>query len=135
MDWKGYGRLTGKTVEKVFINSEKNFMRLQYDKGYIDITAEGDCCSYSWIEHVENIWALINATIISVEDIDMPDLGDMDEHEYVQYYGLKIITTKGAIQFDYRNSSNGYYGGNLGITENEYQHVPQTDFTEVTEDF
>ncbi len=130
-------KLVNKTIEKVFINPSNDFMRLQYDKGYIDIIAEGDCCSHSWIEHVENVEALIGATVISVENIDMPDLGDTDEDkdEYIKYYGLKITTTKGSVQFDYRNSSNGYYGGSLEISDNECIHTPQTDFKELTEDF
>ncbi len=135
MDWKGYNRLIGETVEKVFINPDKDFMRLQYNKGYIEIRAEGDCCSYSWIEHIENVEYLIGATIISVEDIDMPDLGAMSNHECVKYYGLKIVTTKGSVQLDYRNSSNGYYGGDLDIMVCQCQHVTQIDLNEVTEDF
>ena len=74
-------KLVNKVIDKVFINPDKDLMRLQYDKGYIDMVAEGDCCSHSWIEHVENIKNLIGASIISVENIDMPDLGEMPGHD------------------------------------------------------
>ena len=33
----------------------------------------------------------------------------------VAYYGLKITTDNGRAVIDYRNSSNGYYGGSLEL--------------------
>lgn len=48
----------------------------------------------------------------------MPNLGDIPtayepQVECVAYYGLKITTEKGRAVIDYRNDSNGYYGGSL----------------------
>ena len=43
----------------------------------------------------------------------MPDLGDMPDCDCVQYYGAKITTNKGDMVIDYRNDSNGYYGGDI----------------------
>lgn len=55
-----------------------------------------------------------------VEHIEMPDLGDIPTVyepavDSVRYYGLKITTDKGRAVIDYRNDSNGYYGGNLVV--------------------
>ena len=52
-------------------------------------------------------------TIIECEDLAMPDLGDMPGCDCVQYYGAKITTNKGDMVIDYRNDSNGYYGGEI----------------------
>ena len=46
----------------------------------------------------------------------MPNLGNVptehrDQVDEVQYYGLKITTERGRAMIDYRNDSNGYYGG------------------------
>ena len=41
------------------------------------------------------------------------DLGDMPGCDVVAYYGCKISTNRGEILIDYRNDSNGYYGGSL----------------------
>ena len=35
-------------------------------------------------------------------------------------YGVKITTDKGHIVIDYRNASNGYYGGNLSWPDDSY---------------
>ncbi|MNC82782.1 hypothetical protein D3C76_1797080 [compost metagenome] len=33
--------------------------------------------------------------------------------EYLQFYGAKISTDRGDMIIDYRNESNGYYGGDI----------------------
>jgi hypothetical protein len=45
---------------------------------------------------------------------------DDSEYEIIAFYGLKITTDKGDIIIDYRNSSNGYYGGNLSWPNDNY---------------
>lgn len=60
-------------------------------------------------------------TVTGVQDIEMPDLGQPDdEYDVVAYYGCKISTNKGDIVIDYRNSSNGYYGGNLAWPDENF---------------
>ena len=82
-------------------------------------TAVGDCCSHTFIESVIEPSALTpGATIVDVRDILMPDQPyDESIHECLEFYGLAIHTTKGIAIIDYRNSSNGYYGGNLVLSE------------------
>lgn len=74
--------------------------------------ADGDCCSYSWIEHIEQPENLLGV-VSNIEDVEMPDLGDQPDHDVMSYYGCKIHTEKGSALLDYRNDSNGYYGGSL----------------------
>lgn len=50
----------------------------------------------------------------------MPDLGTPPDDECIKYYGFKITTSKGHIIIDYRNSSNGYYGGSLEWPDTDY---------------
>lgn len=81
------------------------------------LDAVGDCCSKSWIESVDAPRALVGE-VLSVEEIAMPNLGNIEtpkmaDVDSVQYYGLKIVTTNGHAVLDYRNDSNGYYGGEL----------------------
>lgn len=79
------------------------------------LTVYGDCCSQSWIESLDTPANLIG-TVQSVEDLDMPNLGNVGTKHHpdvdqIRYYGLKIVTDKGHCVIDYRNDSNGYYGG------------------------
>ena len=76
--------------------------------------ADGDCCSSSWIEHITLPALGFPAKVIFVDNIDLPgSTNDDPTYECLAVYGLNIITDKGDIIIDYRNSSNGYYGGKL----------------------
>jgi hypothetical protein len=106
--------LEGKKVVSVEIASDQKALRFFIDDGSdIVARADGDCCSSTWIEHVELPVNGFPATVVSVSDVEMPDLGTPDGFECVAYYGCKIETDKGTLLIDYRNESNGYYGGNL----------------------
>lgn len=105
--------LIDKIITAVYLSSDKTAIKFDFDGGDVLSFAEGECCSYSWIEHVENPENLIGASVLSVVDKDMPDLGDQPDHDCMSYYGLEITTAKGYCLIDYRNDSNGYYGGCL----------------------
>lgn len=112
--------LIGKTLTGIKLAKDSQAILFQTTDGDIVARTDGDCCSYSWVENIENTVREYPAVILSSEDIDMPDLGGMEDNEVVQYYGLKIVTDRGHIIIDYRNNSNGYYGGNLAWPDTEY---------------
>ena len=72
---------------------------------------EGDCCSLSWIEHIEGVENLAGQTVLEA----FTDEGERDdahpEYDCLQIYFYKLRTTGGYLDIDMRNSSNGYYGG------------------------
>lgn len=106
--------LIGKKIIEVKIAEDKEAMLFVSDDGeQLVVMVDADCCSYTWIESVEMPALGLPFTIIECHDLDMPDLGDIPGCDFVQYYGAKIITDKGEMIIDYRNDSNGYYGGNI----------------------
>lgn len=106
--------LIGKTLDGLDLADDKQALRFRVRGGDpIIALVDADCCSYTWVEHIENAEAIIGREVRWVEDIDMPDLGDMPNRDSVAYYGLKIETDGGICVIDYRNESNGYYGGCL----------------------
>lgn len=105
--------LAGKTLLGMKIADDKEAILFITDSGDIEALCDADCCSHTWVEHIELPALGFPARVISAEDIEMPDLGDMPGCDVVEYYGFKISTDKGDIVIDYRNDSNGYYGGNL----------------------
>lgn len=106
--------LIGKKVVDVKIADDEQAMLFVTDDGqHLVVQVDADCCSYTWIESVEMPALGLPFNVISCEDLDMPDLGDIPGCDFVQYYGAKIITDKGEMIIDYRNDSNGYYGGNI----------------------
>lgn len=105
--------LIGKTLLAVLLSEDKGAMLFKTPDGDIVVQCDADCCSHTWIEHVSLPALGFPAVVSAVENVDMPDLGNMKGCDVVAYYGCKITTNHGELLIDYRNDSNGYYGGNL----------------------
>lgn len=128
-----FADVIGKTIESVVLDSAADRVTFKFQDGFErSYGVEGDCCSHSWIEHLEMPNEVSGATIISVEDSDGIaydnheckgyDYSKTDEentaagacgHDSLAVYNTKFQTTKGTIVLEYRNDSNGYYGGYL----------------------
>lgn len=112
--------LVGKVITAYELEQSGAWIRFDMlDGPSVTLEAQGDCCSQTWIEDIDAPDALLG-TVISAKEIEMPSLGNIDgtRHtnvEHVTYYGLAITTTKGRCVIDYRNDSNGYYGGELWV--------------------
>lgn len=125
-------------------------MKIAADKvAILFVTADGenlvakvdaDCCSHTWVESIEMPALGLPFTIIAVEDLDMgkEPLSD-DNYDCLQFYGAKIVTDKGDLIIDYRNESNGYYGGEIcwpgdrfygGVFE---QNVSKEDWVDIVD--
>lgn len=105
--------LVGRTLTGMKIADDKEALLFQTTEGDVIVGVDADCCSHTWIEAIEFPSRGFPAVVLAVEDLDMPDLGDMPNCEVVAYYGCKITTDSGDVVIDYRNDSNGYYGGSL----------------------
>lgn len=95
----GEGILKGKVIVAMKIADDKKAILFITDGGNIIAKCDGDCCSSTWVEH-----------------IDLPVLGF---YEVIEYYGCRILTDKGDIVIDYRNESNWFYGGNLSWPDDD----------------
>ena len=114
--------LIGKTLLGIKIAEDKEAILFMTNQGEIIARCDADCCSSTWIEHVELPALGFPATVIAVSDLDLPGSEEHHpEYDCLQVYGLKIATDKGDCILDYRNSSNGYYGGSL-VWPGEHHH-------------
>ena len=133
--------LLGKTVTKVQIAEDKLALKFVLASGEeIIARVDGDCCSSTWIEHISLPFQKFPATVLEVVNLNMPNLGSPDEYDVICYYGLELKTDKGSMVIDYRNCSNGYYGGSL-CWPGEYfyggvyrQNVSKENWLDLTED-
>ncbi len=123
--------MTGKEIASVALANNKERLEFRFADGTgRAFTVSGDCCSSSWIEHLEMPPDVVGATLLAVEDGGSVDATDNDtlnpvrppawdgdnnnrEHECLQVYSTTFKTTRGDIVLEFRNSSNGYYGGSL----------------------
>ena len=122
----------GKAVDTVELNKETDRITFKFldgtERGY---GVKGDCCSHSWIEHLEMPDDVRGAVIQSVDDGGEVEPWDghvcverqYDDdykvteegcgHDSLAVYNTRFRTNKGDVVFEYRNDSNGYYGGYL----------------------
>lgn len=106
--------LIGKTISALWIAKDKHAIKFDIDGSKpIIVRTEGECCSVTWIENVDLPENCVGSAVVEVSDIKMPDAQIDNEHDCLRFYGTKIVTGKGETKIDYRNSSNGYYGGGL----------------------
>lgn len=104
--------LTGKRLQRVEISTDKEHIRFYFSDGTSQgFYTYGDCCSHTWIEHLED-HSEPSAEITGWRNLD-GEVWEEDEFSIIQPYHLIIETSKGSISIEYRNRSNGYYGGSL----------------------
>jgi hypothetical protein len=111
--------LIGKKLLKVFLSEDKETIKFEVEENYpIYAVTDADCCSSTWVEDIESPSHVLGGIVTAVEDLELDqDPVEDDEYEHLQFYGTKIVTDKGSFVIDYRNESNGYYGGSLDFPE------------------
>lgn len=128
----------GAKVTKVWDGNGE--VAISFDNGKTLYSAsEGDCCSYSWVAHVSGVAAVIGQSIDRAEE--RPEYAthadESDETsksaDVLALYGVTLITERGdMLDIDYRNDSNGYYGGWLNWAVGG---APSSGYRETEEDF
>lgn len=103
-----YGGVFGQNVDTIAFVCEE---------GTWTFLADGDCCSQSYIDSVDG------PKSGKILDVEQPEWGDAiakDETDdgLTQFYRTTLlIEGKGRLDIEYRNESNGYYGGSLSLLE------------------
>lgn len=140
--------LIGKKVVAINVNQDQILLKFTTDIGEdIIYAAEGDCCSETW-------WADIvfsgrkpfPFTVLTEGSIEFPMWADKivnsdgkSRQDYDQVYGQKLKTDAGCVEFIYRNSSNGYYGGDYSLVDIQHTYYQRAlnsaEWTSITGDW
>lgn len=96
-------------IRAIEISLDKERITFHFTDGDIYFETEGDCCSRSWIEHITIPPDIAGAEITATTELPTTDHADGWAH--IQVYQTAFATNKGEIILEYRNASNGYYGG------------------------
>ncbi len=111
-----FDNLIGRIITGVFVSKEgQHYLKftIKDDKDII-FYAYGDCCSESWIADVIGVPDILDSQVISTQEMALPEPKDnRSRQESDSVFGLSIKTRGGSATIVFRNSSNGYYGGNL----------------------
>lgn len=102
--------LAEKPLQEVAVSEDKERLIFTLADGRtVTYTAEGDCCSHSWIEHLTVPPDIAGGVVTGFAE---QDIGETEQdYETVKVYQTSFATVKGEVIVEYRNASNGYYGG------------------------
>jgi hypothetical protein len=104
--------LAGKTVIGIKVKSPSAWLECD-DGTWIELRAEGDCCSEAFIDATR----LRNKPTLTGEtnELTLPSFTTTQECDEV--YAVEFLCKKtGYLAIMHRNSSNGYYGNYLSVT-------------------
>ena len=125
-------RLIGHILTGIKWNAEE--VTFSWEGGSAKFMAVGDCCSTTWIDSFDGIGDIIDSPIVRVTFLELPDLvfgrgddpvcgcrdrRDCAHHDTLSLYGYRIETDTATATLDFRNDSNGYYGGYLEYVETD----------------
>jgi hypothetical protein len=111
-----YNALLNKKFERVEIN-ENGYKVSFIGENSVIYSAEGDCCSQTFIESIDSPEVFENAVILSVEEVH-GESKEIESHEVHKWTFVKFVTDKGRATLSFRNESNGYYDGYLELCRN-----------------
>ena len=108
-----FTKMLNRTLKSVTLSDDKEVIEFIFlDNDVFRFRVEGDCCSQSWIEHLTISDDIDGAVLLSVEQSEGVETPSKEEYsECLQVYNTRFRTTRGDIILEYRNESNGYYGG------------------------
>lgn len=138
--------LIGKSINNIYVNSDKTRIVFQCWNRFICYDVLGDCCSTSWIEHIsglpkEDHYYNLDAWLFSfrVDDITSLECRNIEvpDREFVEIFGYRLIGPKGEITIEMRNESNGYYSGYIDCNPEIHSKLNTlgSDFIKVIGDF
>jgi hypothetical protein len=112
--------MIGATPIAMSVNEDRTRITIEMADGTAyHLDAEGDCCSNSWFENISGEHEFIGTVIVRIENVkaSMPATVVEQDDKYIKFYGVKLHTTGGFLFIEYRNSSNGSYGGSLSVMQ------------------
>lgn len=112
----GFEKIIGRPLASVEVLDDGNILEFAFADGSRQFyRAEGDCCSRSWIEHLTVPDGIAGQQITEVKDSEgtEPTPEELAVADSLQVYATAFATPVGEIVVEYRNDSNGYYGGSL----------------------
>lgn len=120
--------LMGHTIRHIYVNGDQHILVFDTDNGKLSYETTADCCSETWFADIIGVPYLLSATVQAVSRSVLPEVNDgRTRQEVDEFYGVSLDTSKGHVDIVFRNSSNGYYGGNIELCTKGYTNLRLTE--------
>lgn len=117
-DERNFTFLIGKSFDEILINEGRDVVVLKSAAETIYLTWSGECCATCYLCHCEGIENLKNSKIMEVENLEWIKIKDKEDGcEVLESMGTRIKTERGVVRFESRLDHNGYYSGEIKISE------------------
>lgn len=139
-----FKNLIGERINSILLRDDRERIIFQTIEGreYHYYTS-GDCCNTVWINHMTGVDVLgegntfdllRGALVVGAEDKGWGENRSEGDWDVVQDGFFTLKTDRGYIDFEVRNSHNGYYGGNFDFDDSP-EVEPDDVYVPVVEDF
>ncbi len=118
----------GSTPTAMWVSPDEHELHVVCGASALVMPTEGACCSECWWADAIGVKQLFGHEVVSAEEIDMPqpaNVNDRTRQEEDLVYGFRVRTTDGVCDLIFRNSSNGYYGGEATFHWAQEYEVPE----------
>lgn len=133
--------LVNRIVESVWVNDDNTLMVFDCGENKLAYETQSDCCSETWFSSINGLDNLLGHRVISV--LERPEIGNLpsERQEVDILYGYILTATHpeddhmgnaNGCEIEFRNASNGYYGGSCRLVSYRYD---LEGLTQVTKDF
>lgn len=130
-DFDGSGMLINKTPKEIWLSKDQKDLIMIFEEGQCSLKAFGDCCSDSFWADINCANQIIGNKITKVETLRLPTPEGLNKYQE-KFYGVNIYTNNGICQMVFRNSSNGYYGGECEFEwSNIIYRVSELGYTQI----
>lgn len=117
--------IIGHTIKNLSLEDGGENLVFTTEKGNIIYTTYSECCSRSFFSDIEGLDNLLGEKVLSVTerqewtDEETKKAESQGDYDSLSLYGYIIKTQKGTCDIEFRNDSNGYYGGSCDLVRDE----------------
>jgi hypothetical protein len=139
-----FKNLFGERINSILLRDDRERIIFRTTEGQeFHYYTSGDCCNTVWINHMTGVGVLgegntfdllRGALVVGAEDKGWGENRSEGDWDVIQDGFFTLKTDRGYIDFEVRNSHNGYYGGNFDFDDSP-EVEPDDVYVPVVEDF
>lgn len=128
--------LKNKTIRHVLLGHAEfdgEWVKFITDEGTLVYESDANCCSDTFISNIQGLRNLLGYKVFDA--VECPTINNAEpsyRQKYDDIHRYVLATDQGYVDIEFRNSSNGYYGGDFHLISREPSTI---EWKELTDDY